>query len=80
MDIFDGVKALSTSWTLRAAISQLDRRARHRSVGAEHTAIALPGFETLTAIPAIKEELAGVGRHRFDRPMIAMRTGQDRFQ
>ena len=55
----------------------LYRRARHRSVRAEHAAIAGKGLEPFAAPFAVVEELAGIGRHRLDGLMAAFRASQD---
>jgi len=54
----------------------LDRRARHRAVGAEHAAIAREGLEPFTAALAVIEELAGIGRHCLDDLMATLRASQ----
>jgi hypothetical protein len=48
---------------LAAFPALLDRRARNRTIGAKHTAIAGEGLESLAAALAIVEELAGVSGH-----------------
>jgi hypothetical protein len=48
---------------LTAFPALLDRRARNRTIGAKHTAIAGEGLESLAAALAIVEELAGVSGH-----------------
>jgi hypothetical protein len=58
-----------------AALALLHRRAAHRAEGAKHTTIAWFGLEPGTTRLANIEELAGIGRHRFDRSMTALRTG-----
>jgi hypothetical protein len=55
-------------WTpLPAATTQvaLYRWARHRTVRAEHAAIAREGLEPFAATLAVVEELASIGRHRL---------------
>jgi len=46
----------------------------HRSVRAKHAAIAREGLEPFAAPFAVVEELAGIGRHRLDGLMAALRT------
>ena len=58
---------------LRYAAAQvaLYRRARHRAIRAEHTAIAREWLKSLTAALAVIEELAGIGRHCLDSLIAA---------
>ena len=65
---------------LRAAIPCLDRRARHRAVRAKHATVARLRLKPLVAPFAVIEKLASVGRHRFDRPMPTLGTGDGRIQ
>jgi hypothetical protein len=65
---------------LRAAIPCLDRRARHRAVRAKHATVARLRLKPLVAPFAVIEKLASVGRHRFDRPMPTLGTGNGRIQ
>src|SRR5216684_1023502 len=46
-------------------------RTRHRAVRAEHAAIACEGLEPFATALAVIEELAGIGRHRFDSLIAA---------
>jgi hypothetical protein len=50
------------SATVSATLASLDGRARHRTVGAEHTAIASFRLEPRAAALAVIEKLAGVRR------------------
>ena len=52
--------------------NQLDRRARHRSVGTKHAAIAWQWLKFLTAALAYIEELTRSGRHLLDRLVRAL--------
>jgi hypothetical protein len=67
------------NWNTRLCRS-LGSGARHRAIGAEHATIALLRFETLPAALTVIEELASIGRHRFDGLVLALRTGQGRFK
>jgi hypothetical protein len=58
----------------------LDWGTRHRTVGTKNTAVARERLEPFAAALAVVEELAGVARHRLNRLMIALRTGERRFQ
>src|SRR6266849_7916958 len=51
-------------------------RTRHRAVRAEHAAIACEGLEPFATALAVIEELAGIGRHRLDDLMAALRASQ----
>src|ERR1700732_5350767 len=51
------------NWTTGRRPTRLYRRTRHRSVGAEHAAIARLGAQELAAASAFIEILARVGRH-----------------
>jgi hypothetical protein len=53
----------------------LDRWTRHRSVGAEHTAIARLWFKPLATSLAVIEKLARIGWHLLSRLVPALRTG-----
>jgi len=55
----------------------LDRRTRHRTVRAEHAAIARFWPQRRAAAAALVKELAGVGRHGFRLGCSTMRTGDD---
>jgi hypothetical protein len=66
--------------TARALAVLLDRRARHRTVRAEHAAIASKGLKPGATALAVIKELAGVCRHGFDSLVLTGRTGQGRFQ
>jgi hypothetical protein len=54
----------------------LDWRTRHRSVGAEHAAIACERLQLLAASLADVEELAGVRWHLLNGSMAALRAGE----
>src|SRR6185437_15068619 len=58
----------------------LHRRAGHGAVRAEHAAVARQRLELGAAALADIEELAGVGRHRLERAVPAMRTGDFGFE
>lgn len=60
--------------------SHLDRRARHRAVAAENTAIALFGLETRMACGAVVKEHASIRWHGFGSALAALRTSDDRLQ
>src|SRR6185437_12474728 len=64
---------------LSAAISCLDRRARHRAVGAEHAAVARLGLEPLAASFAVIEKLASIRGHSLNRLMLAFGAGDRRL-
>ena len=55
----------------------LHRRARHRPVGAVHTAVARKRTQDRLALLALVEKLAGVRRHRLALGEAALRAGQD---
>jgi hypothetical protein len=63
--------------TAFAPAVDLDRRARDGTVRAEHATVACLGLEALAAAFAVIKELAGIGRHRLDGPMAALRAGDD---
>src|SRR6185312_5774675 len=67
---------------LSAAVvpSLLDGWARHRAVGAEDAAIAMPGLEQRAASGAIVEIKAGVSGHGLDLDRAAGRAGERRLQ
>ena len=67
-------KKISTGFGLRRALSDLDRRARHRAVGTEHAAIPWLRLEALPATLADIKESAGVFRHPPGRLMRASRA------
>jgi len=58
----------------------LDWRTRHRTVRTKNTAVARKRLDPFAAAFAVVKELAGVGRHRLGSLMIALRTGERRFQ
>ena len=58
----------------------LDGRAWNGAVRAEHAAIAGFRFQPLAAALAVIEELAGVSRHGFGGPMIAIRALNGRYE
>jgi hypothetical protein len=64
---------------LKTALSGLNRRTPHRSVGTKYAAVARLGLEPFVAALAIIKELAGVRRHLFGRLMAAFGTGDDAF-
>jgi hypothetical protein len=58
---------------------RLDRRAWHRAVGTEHTAIARQRLKLLSAALADIKELAGVSRHLLGGLVPAPRASQRGF-
>ena len=62
------------------AMGFLNWRARHIAIRAEDAAISLERAKHLTAMPAIVEELAGVGRHGLGRHSAAFRAGQRGYE
>ena len=54
-----------------AAVVALDRRARDRAIGAEHTTIASEGLKPCPAALAVIEEHAGISWHDLHGPMAA---------
>jgi hypothetical protein len=56
----------------------LNRRAWNAAVRTEYAAMTLHGPEQSAAAGAIVEELAGVGRHRLDRGVPAIRADDGR--
>src|SRR5713101_8813881 len=58
----------------------LDRRAWHRTVGAEHATVTLLRTQHRAAPGALVEELAGVGRHTFRFGGSGKRACDDRFK
>ncbi len=67
-------------WHLAARPLLLNRRAFHRTEGAEHAAIPRMGAEQHLAAGAFVEELTGVLRHGFLFGRAAMRAGQHGFE
>jgi hypothetical protein len=64
---------------LRATrLTELDRRAWHRSVGAKHTAVTGERLESVSAAFAIVKELAGICGHLLGGFMTAFRASYDR--
>lgn len=63
-----------------AGARQLHGRARRVAVRAEHAAVARFWAQHFPTMRALKEELAGVGRHHLGRGAPAMGTGQRRLQ
>src|SRR5581483_3497040 len=59
---------------------QLNGRARHRAVGAEHAAIARLGSEQVAARETFEEVDAGAGRHRLPVERRAEWAGELRFR
>src|SRR5262249_49776965 len=57
----------------------LNRRTRHRAVGAEHAAIAGKRHQTPAAVFAMILDAAGVVRHALERAVPANGTGHSRF-
>jgi hypothetical protein len=53
----------------------LHRRTRHRTVRAEHAAIAFQWLEAFAAGLAVIEELAGIGGHCLGSLMATLRAG-----
>jgi hypothetical protein len=53
---------------------RLNWRAWNRAIGAKHAAIASVWLEHRATALALIEELAGIRRHRFRRPMITTRA------
>jgi len=60
--------------------SQLDRRARHRAVAAENTAITLFRLETSVTCRAVVNEHASIRGHGFSSALAALRASDDRLQ
>src|SRR5215471_2681421 len=58
----------------------LNRRARHRAIRAEHTAIALPRTQRGAAADTFAEELAGISRHGFRFGGSAKWAGDNAFK
>jgi hypothetical protein len=58
----------------------LDWRTGHGPERTKHTAIAGQRFELLSAALADIKELAGIGRHLFNRLKTAFRACQNGFQ
>ena len=58
----------------------LDRRTRHGGVRAKHAAVASQGLQPGATALAVIEDLAGVGRHRFNGLVLADRTSQCRLK
>jgi hypothetical protein len=58
----------------------LNRRTFHRAIGTEHATIARLRPEQRSALLALVEELAGIGRHDFRFRVPATRTGYRRAQ
>src|SRR5215469_5690594 len=56
---------------------RLDWRARRRTVGKEHAAIAWLRLEARAAATAFVKELAGIGRHGLGLGRAAMRASDD---
>lgn len=56
----------------------LNRRARNVTIGAEDAAIPPLRFQQYAAMRAIVKELAGIGRHGFQRLLATCGTGQER--
>lgn len=63
-----------------AIAANLFRRALHRTIRTEHTAVAGLGPQNRMARRAFVEELAGVGRHDLDLDVSAAGTGQGRLK
>lgn len=59
---------------------RLNRRTRHRTVGAKHAAVTRPRPEYDMATLALVEPLAHVRRHRLGFRVTACRTGERRFE
>ena len=75
------IRVRATKAALPAALAVLlDRRTRHRAVGAEHTAVPRLGLESGSTPGAIIEELAGVGRHGLGGLVPTGWTSQDRLK
>src|SRR5262245_42080408 len=58
----------------------LDWRARHRTIGTEHAAVAMLGPHGRATACAVVDELARVGRHGLRLGSGAIRTGNYRFK
>jgi hypothetical protein len=58
----------------------LDRRARHRAIGAEHATISLLRTQCRAAAGTFVKELAGIGRHGFRFGGSATRAGDNGFK
>ena len=54
----------------------MDRWTRNVAVGAEDAAIALQWAQHLSAMAAVIEELASIGRHRLFGNAVALRAGE----
>lgn len=65
---------------LAAAALRLNRRAGYRPERTEHAAVARLRAQECSAVRALVEELAGVGRHRLLPRKATTRAGQDRLQ
>jgi hypothetical protein len=61
---------------LAASLVLLRWRARNRTIGAKHAAIARKRLQSRAAAFAVIEELAGVSGHGLDRLMAAFRAGK----
>ena len=68
--------ALAADWRTSIRVRILYRRARYVAERAEHTAISRQGAQHYRAMPAIIEELAGVGGHRLGCDPAALGAGQ----
>lgn len=66
--------------TTTAGSLLLNRGTGHRSIGTENATIARPGAQQDATTDAFMEEDAGIRRHRLDRLMAALGTGQRAFQ
>jgi hypothetical protein len=61
-------------------VALLNWRTGDRAIGTEHATIALSGLQPSTTTLAVIEELASIGRHRFDGLVVALGAGQGRFK
>ncbi len=62
---FSETRTAATGSVGRVTRAQLNRRARNRSVGAEHTAVTRLRLQQRATRVALEEPLARVGRHRL---------------
>ena len=75
-----GLSGTTGGAALGARPLRLDRRTRHRPVGAEHAAVARLRPQRRAALRARIENPAGIRRHRLRFRRCAVRAGDDRFK
>jgi hypothetical protein len=71
----DDARSAAAAAVAAASTFNLDRRARHRSIRAEHAAVAGLWAQKVSAALAFIKEPAGVRRHLLDLMVTTMRAG-----